>query len=390
MTETATLAPPASEVENTAPAKKSRRCQRVLHVVNGEHFAGAERVQDLLAARLPDYGFEAGFVTLKQGAFAVHRKTKSAPCVSAAMMGPWDVSAGWRAAQLIREAECALIHTHTPRSLVIGSIAAVLTRRPLVHHVHSPTSRDTEWAWKNRLNSVVERVAARRASALITVSQSLHDYVKNKGLEPPTTVIRNGVPEVGPLPDRRPPSGEWRIGVAALFRPRKGVEVLLEAIARLRAAGRRVRLVGVGRFESTEYADAIRRLTGEMRMGDCVEWTGFQNDVTAAMRKMDLFVLPSLYGEGMPMVVLEAMAAGVPVVASRVEGVGEAIEDGRTGLLVEPGDADALAAQIARVLDGEVAWDALRTAAHARQAAEFSDRVMASRVAEVYRQVLEA
>lgn len=389
MTELATLAPPETNLGREQKPIKPSQCTRVLHVINGEHFAGAERVQDLLAARLPDFGFEVGFVALKQGAFAVHRKTKSAPCVSAAMMGPWDVSAAWRAASLIREAECALIHTHTPRSLVIGAIASKLTGKPLVHHVHSPTLRDTERAWKNRINDVAERYAVRRASELITVSHSLEEYLQEKELSAPISVIHNGVPEAGPLQKRRTPSGEWTLGVAALFRPRKGIEVLLEAMALLRGEGRRLRLIGVGRFESPEYAESVRRLTGELRMGDCVEWTGFREDVTATMREMDLFVLPSLYGEGMPMVVLEAMAAGVPVVASNVEGVGEAIDDERHGLLVEPGDAAALARKIAQVMDGEIDWQAVRSAAHLRQASVFSDRVMAAGVAEVYRRVLD-
>jgi glycosyltransferase involved in cell wall biosynthesis len=90
----------------------------------------------------------------------------------------------------------------------------------------------------------------------------------------------------------------------------------------------------------------------------------------------------------MPMVVLEAMAAGVPVVAAEVEGVPEVIRQGREGLLVRPGDPQDLARAIARIVGGEVDWAALRRGALARHAERFSDQAMAAGVAAAYRQVL--
>ena len=88
------------------------------------------------------------------------------------------------------------------------------------------------------------------------------------------------------------------------------------------------------------------------------------------------------------MVVLEAMAAGVPVVATRVEGIPEAIRDGRDGLTPEPGDPQNLAASIARVVQGELDWHTLRASSLARHAEKFSEVSMAAGVAEVYRRVL--
>jgi glycosyltransferase involved in cell wall biosynthesis len=82
------------------------------------------------------------------------------------------------------------------------------------------------------------------------------------------------------------------------------------------------------------------------------------------------------------------MSAGVPVVATRVEGIPEVIRDGRDGLIATPGDADDLAEVIARIVSGRLDWDALRTSAIARHAKHFSDRSMAAGVAEVYRRVL--
>jgi glycosyltransferase involved in cell wall biosynthesis len=174
----------------------------------------------------------------------------------------------------------------------------------------------------------------------------------------------------------------------ALFRPRKGLEVLLEALALLRRNNLPVRLRAVGRFESKGYRRRIFDEVQQLDLGDCVDWVGFREDVSRELTRMDVMVLPSLFGEGLPMVVLESMAAGVPVVATRVEGVPEAVDDGVQGLLAPPNDPHDLARSIERIVTGEVDWSALRANALSHHAEHFSDRNMAAGVAEVYRAVL--
>lgn len=119
-----------------------------------------------------------------------------------------------------------------------------------------------------------------------------------------------------------------------------------------------------------------------------MERVGFTNDVPAELVKMDAMVLPSLYGEGLPMVVLEAMAAAVPVIATRVEGTPEAVSDGVEGLLAEPGDPISLADKIRTLVSGEIDWSAMSEAAYNRQRACFSDHAMAKGTSDVYRKLL--
>jgi glycosyltransferase involved in cell wall biosynthesis len=145
----------------------------------------------------------------------------------------------------------------------------------------------------------------------------------------------------------------------------------------------------VGPFESPQYEAEIAAQVRRLRLSDHVTWTGFTRDVGEELRKMDLLVLPSLFGEGLPMVVLEAMAAGVPVVATHVAGIPEAIRHGRDGVLVTPGDPDDLARAIADVVGGHYDWSGLRQSALTRHARHFSDRAMAAGVAAVYRELLE-
>jgi glycosyltransferase involved in cell wall biosynthesis len=144
----------------------------------------------------------------------------------------------------------------------------------------------------------------------------------------------------------------------------------------------------VGGFETPEYEAHIQREVQRLGVGDSIDWTGFTRDVSGELARMDLFALPSLFGEGLPMVVLEAMAAGVPVIATRVEGIPEAVRDGIDGVLAAPGDPSDLAAAIARYVRGEVDWNSIRASAHQRQTEKFSDGSMAQGVAEVYRRVL--
>jgi exopolysaccharide biosynthesis WecB/TagA/CpsF family protein len=362
---------------------------RVLHVINGEHYSGAERVQDLLAQRLGEFGFTVDFACLKPGMFEGLRQARDAHVFNAPMHRRVDMRPLFALARLIHDHDYVLVHTHTARSALVGRLAARLAGVPHVHHLHSPTSQDTTRWLANRVNMAIERVSLNRAAGLIAVSHSLGEYARRHRLGGGVlAVVPNGVPIQGELCDRPLPRGTWTLGAVALFRPRKGLEVLLETLAKLKARGLAVRLRAVGGFEDAAYEYQIKSLADKLGVTSAIDWVGFTSNVSGELAKMDLFVLPSLFGEGLPMVVLEAMAAGVPVVATRVEGVPEAIRDTLDGLLATPGDADDLADRIADVVQGDIDWQSLRASAHARQAERFSDRSMAAAVANVYRRVL--
>ena len=361
---------------------------RVMHVINGEHYSGAERVQDLLAKCLPEEGFSAGFACVKLDRFAEMRQATDAPIYDLRMRSKFDVRVAWKLAELVRSEQYKIVHAHTPRTALIGRIAASRAKVPFVYHVHSPTSRDSTRRLHNWLNTKIENWSIRDAE-LITVSQSLGRHVEQLGFSSERiTVVPNGVPVAKTTRSSTLPSGQWTLGTVALFRPRKGTEVLVDAIARLRDAGHNVRLRAVGSFETSDYENELKSRTGKLEIEDYVDWTGFTRNVNAELAKMDLFVLPSLFGEGLPMVVLEAMAAGVPVVGTNVEGVPEAIRDGVDGVIAEPRDATDLARAIEKIISGEIHWDLLRSNAMQRHADSFSDRSMAAGVAQVYRKLL--
>jgi glycosyltransferase involved in cell wall biosynthesis len=360
-----------------------------LHLVNGEHYSGAERVQDLLARQLPQFGCEVGFACVKPQRFPNARETKTAPLVEMPMRGRFDLRIVKRIAELVRSEDYDLIHAHTPRTALVGRLAAHKAGVPFVYHVHSPAGRDSTRKLFNWVNATAEWAVVRGADRLIAVSPSVRDYMIRGGISPGRIVcVPNGVPITNIQTDRRPPTATWTLGAIALFRPRKGIEALLEALAVLKSRNVNVRLRAVGGFESPIYKADVLGLAERLDLAESIDWIGFTRNVNRELAKINLFVLPSLFGEGLPMVVLEAMAAGLPVVASRVEGVPEAVVHRTTGLLVEPGSVSQLAAAIEEVVGGELDYSALSRGARTRHAELFSDTAMAAGVAYVYREVL--
>ena len=379
----------ASIIATKAPEWK-KATGRVLHLINGEHYSGAERVQDLLGLCLPENGFQPGFACVKPDLFPKMRNATEAPLYSIGMRSRFDLAAIQELRNVIRSDNYDILHAHTPRTVMLGSLLSRWTGKPLVYHVHSPVGRDSTRKLQNWINGRIENISLKQVSRLITVSSSLASYMESEGYSREIiATVPNGVPTTDQQRDNEPPTGTLTLGTVALFRPRKGTEVLLDAMAILRDKGHDVRLRAVGSFETEEYGQQLKEQAERLDLVSAIEWTGFTRDVNAELVQMDLFVLPSLFGEGLPMVVLESMAAGVPVVGTKVEGVPEAIRDGIDGLLANPSDPADLASAIAKVADGTVDWSQLRESALTRHAERFSDHAMAAGVAEVYRSLLK-
>jgi glycosyltransferase involved in cell wall biosynthesis len=356
--------------------------------VNGEHYSGAERAQDLMAGQLPRFGCEVGFVCVKPRKFPAVRENKDAPLLEMPMRGRFDFRVVRRIAALVKKDGYQLIHAHTPRTALVGRLAARRAGVPLVYHIHSPAGRDSTRRLLNRINALVEWAAVRDADRLIVVCPSLREYMIGCGFAAERIAcVPYGVPSASHAPRRRSPGDAWTFGMIALFRPRKGVEVLLEALAALRSRGVNVRLRAVGGFETPAYEAAVHALVARLGLEDSIDWIGFTRGINRELAKMDVLVLPSLFGEGLPLVVLEAMAAGVPVVASRVEGVPEAVLHRATGFIVEPGSVSQLSRAIEEMVGG-ADYAALSRNAKSRHAELFSDATMAAGVNNVYRDVL--
>ena len=195
---------------------------RILHLINGEHFSGAERVQDLLALSLPQFGYGADFACLKANKFPKVRQSAS-DLFEVDMKNGWDFFCYRDVVRIVRSGGYKAMHAHTPRTLMIGALAARELNVPLIYHVHSPVGRDSTRPFQNKINTWVEKFSLKMVTRIICVSNSLAAYMKELGHDPnKICVVNNGVPAANDLPDRCPPDSRWTIGTMALFRPRKG------------------------------------------------------------------------------------------------------------------------------------------------------------------------
>ncbi len=381
--------PPQALPREAAPAVHARHSRKVLHLVNGEHFAGAERVQDLLALALPSQGFQVEFATLLAGRFAQARHSRQVPLHFMPMGSKFDFRPAFRLAKLLKQGNFCCLHTHTPRTVMVGSLAAALACVPLVHHLHGQTATEVRGSWKTRFYARLEKRCFARARKVIAVSETSRQYLLRLGVPASqVAVVPNGVPSPTTLSQRAAPSQSWNLGTVGLFRPRKGLETLLEALALLKSRSIQLHWQGIGPFETPAYEAEILRTVDRLHLADCVDWTGFCADVPAALAGLDLFVFPSILPEGMPMVVLEAMGAGVPVLASKVDGVTDILRHDQTAWLVPPADPQALATQLASVIAGQADWQRIRAAAYTLQRQQYSDTSVAAGVAAVYDEIL--
>ncbi|MBM3967563.1 MAG: glycosyltransferase family 4 protein, partial [Planctomycetes bacterium] len=330
------------------------------------------------------------FACLKPGKFEACCGLDPSTVFTEEMRGRADLGIVARMANRLQANPPSLLHAHTPRSAMVAGLLAKRLDIPWVYHVHSPTARDSTRAWINRVNDWVEGWALRSASHIITVSNSLRREMLRRGYSRHRlTKVANGVATQESIATLdRMEQREWRLGMVALVRPRKGIEVLLEAMKQIQLIRPQVTLDVIGGFETEEYQREVLALSDRLNLRSHVRWLGFSTDVPSRIRELDALVLPSLFGEGMPMVVLEAMALGVPVVATTVEGTPEVVRHGIEGYLAEPRDATSLANTILKMVDDRLIWHRLSANAWERQRALFSDRAMAETVAKVYRRTL--
>ncbi|MFI5509282.1 glycosyltransferase family 4 protein [Mycobacterium sp. NPDC051804] len=302
-----------------------------------------------------------------------------------------------RLASAIRQSGYDVVHAHLELAMTLAVPAAALARRPAVctfHHVMRPLTGRA--AWRERL--AVE--AATRSRAVLFVSeasrQSFQEAYRPRKMPANWAVMHNGidlgnfVPGDGDSAVRAELSG-GRAGplvvLSAAFRDFKGIPVAIKAwpAVRQRFPDAVLSLVGGGELDSD-----LRRLVAEGGLGDAVVFAGVRTDMPEVYRAADVVLLPSLYGENLPTVLIEASATGRAIAASRIGGIPDIVIDNETGLLFESGSADGLADAVCRLLKDAELRQRLGTAACGRARDEFSATAWVARLRSTYLEVMGA
>ena len=300
--------------------------------------------------------------------------------------------------RVFRRRRYDLVHTHSSKAGVLGRLAARLARVPLVvHTVHGWGFNDRQRPIVQRSYAALERWCAGFTDALVTVTPRDTEVGLGLGIGKPALymTIRSGI-DIAHFgkPARSREEVRTRLGLAAHHRvavsvmrlvPQKAPLDVVEAAGRLlrEVPDARVLIVGDGPLRA-----AVEERCRALEIDDRVVFTGLRPDVPDLLAASDVLVLSSLW-EGLPRVIPQAMAAGLPVVATAVAGNAEAVVDGVTGLLVPPHDPAALGAALAALLaNGERARN-LGAAGRAR-VDEFSVDRMVDDIEALYARLLAA
>ena len=338
----------------------SDRRVRVLKVVPTLMCGGTER-QFMALSRALDPGlFALEFACLRrEGGYVAELDARRIPLREYRIRTFLSLDALAQQARLasdVRRSGAAIVHAYSFYGNVFAIPPATLAAAPVV--IASIRDRGV---YLTPAQQAVQRHVCRLADCVLVNAEAVKSWLLGQGYDPAkVVVIRNGVdlesfrqpPDAGRV--RRElgvPVSAPLVAVASRLTPLKGLEQFLEAAAVVARRFAEVRFVVIGETSPTErsYLDVLTGLAGRLGIRDRVIFTGLRHDVPCLLACAAVSVMPSL-NEALSNVLLESMAAGAPVVATRVGGTPEAVQDGVTGLLVPPGDPGALARAIDRLL----------------------------------------
>lgn len=357
---------------------------RVLHVEAGKHYYGGARQVAYIIEGLAHRGVENVLACPVKAEIAAAVGT-SAQIHELPMRGDADAGMALRLAALIRAAKPDLVHLHSRRGADLwGGVAARMAGVPCVlsRRVDNPEAR-----WLVALKYALY-------DHVITISEGICDVLLAEGLAPQkVSCVRSAVdaePYLRPVDAaafRREfglPENAVVIGMVAQLIQRKGHRYLLEAVRTLQKDYPELRIVLFGQGplrDDLENAVAADGLTGIVR------FAGFRKDLPAWLGGLDILAHPADM-EGLGVSLLQASAAAVPIVASRAGGMPEAVLDGVTGIIIPPGDVQALTAALRRLLDDAQLREQMGAAGRSRILNEFSVDAMVDGNLSIYRAVL--
>lgn len=343
---------------------------RILHLITKLELGGAQENTLFCTAHHDRTRFEVGLLAGRGGilddeALAIpDARVELLPYLKHPISPPSDLRAVLRLRAYFKARRIDLLHTHSSKAGIVGRAAARLAGVPVVvHTIHGWSFNPTQPAWMRIAFAGLERWAAASTDCLVAVSAANRDagLRRHIGSAAKYVVLHSGIDvESFRRPERSRAAVRESLGYddsvtvvggIACLKPQKAPLDFVRAAAAAHAIdpGLRFFLAGDG-----ELRPRVEALIGELGLREVVQVLGWRRDVPDLLAAMDVFLLTSLF-EGLPRAVLQAMAAGVPVVATAVDGTPEAVRDGTSGLLVPPGRPEQAARRLLELKsDGEL------------------------------------
>lgn len=310
----------------------------------------------------------------------------------------------WHLCRLMRQERFDIVHVHTPMAAVLGQVAAKLTRIPIiVNTAHGFYFHDLMPSWKRRPIIWVARLVGRYCTDMLFLqsSEDMATAIKEKIVAATKVLwIGNGINLS--LFDTKKDDSTLRtklklskadkvISFIGRLVHEKGIEDLLQALPIIIAQIPQAKLLLIGEtFDSERDQKTKQRLVQmiqEHRLGSAVSFAGFREDIPELLSVINLFALPS-YREGMPRTIIEAIAAGKPVVATDIRGCREEVVHGVNGLLVPVSNPPALARAIIQILSDEKLAQHMGEAGRKRAQMEFGETLVLSKQSKAYERLL--
>jgi glycosyltransferase involved in cell wall biosynthesis len=324
---------------------------KVAHVVEDLKIGGLERIIENIVMSLDAQRYETYVLCLSRGGAIADKLVAQQKNVEILNIknyhNPLSIL---KVVTWLKRKKIDIVHTHAYSAGVLGRVAAIIAKVPYIfHHVHST------YSYLHKRNYFIEKFLSRFTHKILCCSEAVKRFVSEKeGIsEDRLVVIYNGTTEPNSLnisaahglkKKLRIPQNASVIGCVATLVPHKGHRYLLEAFKKIENGY--LLLVGNGPIKTD-----LDKIVFELGISNRVIFTGSQIDVAPYMQVMDIVVLPSSEVEGLGISLIEAMAVSKPVVATKIGGVPEVVDDGNTGLLVKPKDSDALTKAINTLLN---------------------------------------
>lgn len=357
----------------------------LLYVIPSLEVGGAERVVINLARTVDRNRFNPIVCCLNdKGILANELEKTGIRVIALNKKGKFDFSVISKLIRVIKENNIKIIHTHLWGANFWGRIAAKLTKIPVI----IATEHNVD-IWKPQVYFMLDRWLARKTDKIIVVSNKVKEFYAHKGI--PTwklEVIYNGIQAIHPQPVAYNPQIREEFGIkdneivlAIIGRlvPQKGHRYLFEAISSLNGQYRlKVLVVGDGPLMAN-----LKSQVAGLKLQERIIFTGLRKDVLKILEEVDILVMPSLR-EGLPITALEAMAAGVPIIATKVGGLPELIKDNKTGLLIEPANGVAIKDAIEKLINDKDLSDNLKNNARNTVQKEFNIMGMVNKTQRLY------
>jgi len=358
---------------------------KILHVETGRHFLGGPQQVIYLINALRERGHDNALSCPPDSGIDGVARECGIRVQNLFCAGDLDLPFAYRLSQFLKDTRPDIVHCHSRRGAdLLGGFAASLADVPAV------VSRRVD----NTEMRIMAAIRYRPFKKVIAISEAIAAELRERGVEADRLAIIRSAVDTGAF--SAPPdctsfrqefglaSDDVAIAAAGQLIPRKGHQFLLEALAQLKDRLPKLKLVIFGEgFLNTQ----LQAQAASLGLGSVVQFAGFREDLDAFIGCFDIFAHPAL-AEGLGVAALKAAAAGLPVVGFAAGGLIEAVQDGKTGFLVNAEDADALAAAIERLACEPELARQFGTAGRQRMQTEFSIATMADLHVALYESVL--